>query len=132
MKIESIIIVLFSMLILSTSSCISQSKNYKTIAPAEFKTQVLKTKKAQLLDVRTPEEYTAGHLSKSKNINWNGSDFEIQVQKLDKNEPVFVYCKAGGRSANASQKLSELGFKNIINMDGGITKWNEAGLETEK
>ena len=50
------------------------------------------------------------------------------TEKLDKSKPVFVYCKSGGRSAKASAKLEELGFKTIIQLEGGMMKWTAAGL----
>lgn len=86
------------------------------------------TSNPQLIDVRTPQEYASEKINEAQNINWNGSDFAAQVEKLDKTKPVFVYCKVGGRSAQAADKLAELGFKEIYNLDGGIMKWNASGM----
>ncbi len=52
-------------------------------------------------------------------MNFMDADFKQQVEKLDKNKPVFVYCAVGGRSAKASQILKESGFKVIYNLQGG-------------
>jgi thioredoxin len=82
----------------------------------------------QLLDVRTPGEYKTEHINNATNVNWNGDDFVSKAEKLDKTKPVFVYCKVGGRSAQAANKLEELGFKEIYNLDGGIMKWNTSGM----
>lgn len=86
------------------------------------------TSNPQLIDVRTPQEYASEKINEAQNINWNGSDFVAQAEKLDKTKPVFVYCKVGGRSAQAADKLAELGFKEIYNLDGGIMKWNASGM----
>lgn len=86
------------------------------------------TSNPQLIDVRTPQEYASEKINEAQNINWNGSDFVAQAEKLDKTKPVFVYCKVGGRSAQAADKLAELGFKEIYNLDGGVMKWNASGM----
>lgn len=84
----------------------------------------------QLLDVRTPEEYNSGHIDNAVNVNWNGDNFVAEASKYDKSKPIFVYCKVGGRSAKAADKLAELGFKEIYNLDGGVMKWDAAGNST--
>src|SRR5688572_17949871 len=64
----------------------------------EFETKLNTTPNAQLVDVRTPEEYNEGHLKGSININYQGNSFAEEVAKLDKTKPTFVYCRSGGRS----------------------------------
>jgi len=109
-------------------SCQGQSsKTIQTIDAKAFSEKLKATPNPQLLDVRTPAEYSSEHIDNAKNVNWNGSDFVTQVNQLDKSKPVFVYCKVGGRSSQAADKLAELGFKEIYNLDGGIMKWNAAG-----
>jgi thioredoxin len=82
----------------------------------------------QLLDVRTPEEFDKQHIDNAKNINWNGDGFEKKVAAFDKSKPVYVYCLSGGRSSSAANKLAEMGYTKIYALDGGIIKWNAAGL----
>lgn len=108
--------------------CNGQNADFSTIPAQAFSEKINQTPGAQILDVRTHEEFAAQHLDNAKNINWNGDDFEGKVQKLDKSKPVFVYCMAGARSKSAANKLHQLGFKQIYNLDGGILKWNAAGL----
>ena len=72
-----------------------------------------------VVDVRTPEEYSAGHLDNALNINWYDSDFATQFDAISKDETVYVYCKKGGRSAKAQEKLFSLGFKKVVNLEGG-------------
>lgn len=113
------------------SNC-SKGQNVATIAVPEFETKLKATENAQLVDVRTAGEYSEGHLDHSKNIDWNGNSFEAEVQKLDKSKPVFVYCLAGGRSKKAANKLKELGFTTVYDMEGGYMKWSAAHPNTQK
>jgi len=96
----------------------------KTVEVATFAKEIKTTPKPQILDVRTPEEFSEGHIDKATNIDWQNENFVKNTEKLDKNKPVYVYCKSGRRSLKASEKLEELGFKKIYNLDGGYLKWN--------
>ncbi|MBM1106077.1 rhodanese-like domain-containing protein [Aurantibacter crassamenti] len=78
-----------------------------------------------LVDVRTPEEYTAGHIDNALNINWFDVDFKTQFDSVSKDEPIYLYCKMGGRSAKAQEKLKSLGFTNVINLEGGYDALKE-------
>lgn len=97
----------------------SFSQQTTNLSPQEFITKVKTTKNAQLLDVRTPEEWANGKVASSTCINFMDADFKQKVNKLDKNKPVFVYCAVGGRSSKASKILLESGFKQIYNLSGG-------------
>ncbi|MFV8347324.1 thioredoxin domain-containing protein [Flavobacterium sp. ZB4P13] len=125
MKFHSIFLAILSFFVLS---CTGQtSKNVKTIEAKTFAEKIAATPNPQILDVRTPEEFTSDHIDNAKNINWLSNDFVINTEKLDKSKPVFVYCKSGGRSQKAAEKLNELGFKTIYQLDGGMLKWDAAG-----
>jgi len=113
------------------TSCKGQvSENIETIPPTTFAEKIKATPNAQILDVRTPEEYAGQHLSDAQNVNWRGDDFDAKAQKLDKTKPIFVYCMSGGRSKKAAEKLKELGFSKIYELEGGILKWNSSGIDT--
>lgn len=106
-------------------SCQSQpNKSIKTLSVIEFSKKLSQTQNVQLLDVRTPEEFKADHLDNAINNNILATDFEAKTQSLNKSKPLFVYCKAGSRSAKAAEKLAALGFAIIYNLDGGLMKWN--------
>ena len=126
MKLQKIALAL---LVFVLASCNGQTqKNSKLIDPVAFKKEIAATPNAQILDVRTPEEYASEHLQNAQNVNWLSADFVANTSKYDKSKPVFVYCKSGGRSHKAAEKLAELGFSNIIELEGGILKWDAAGL----
>jgi rhodanese-related sulfurtransferase len=81
-----------------------------------------------LLDVRTPGEVSQGYIEGAQNINistWE--EFKAGVDKLDKTEPVMVYCRVGGRSHKAAVYLVESGFTQVYDIKGGILAWNDAG-----
>jgi thioredoxin len=106
-------------------SCQGQmSKAIKAIDVKTFAEKLHTTENPQLLDVRTPEEFATGRIENAVNVNWNSDDFVAKVSKYDKSKPIFVYCKAGGRSSDAADKLAEMGFAEIYNLEGGIMKWN--------
>ena len=104
------------------------SKTIQTIDVKAYAEKLKTTENPQLLDVRTPEEFSVEHIENATNVNWNSNDFVFKTSNLDKTKPVFVYCKVGGRSAQAANKLAEMGFKEIYNLEGGILKWNAAGM----
>jgi len=80
-----------------------------------------------VLDVRTPAEFQAGCLNGAKNVDFEAADFAAKISGLDKNASYLVYCRTGRRSGLAVSKLRELGFKNIIELKGGITAWIKDG-----
>lgn len=103
-------------------------QNLKT---KDFGDKLAATPQAQVLDVRTPEEYSEGHLKNAKNIDIQNAQFTRNIQALDKNKPVFVYCLAGGRSSKAMDVLVKQGFTQVYNLEGGYMKWSLNGQPTE-
>jgi thioredoxin len=126
MKFRSIFFVIISFIFFSCKG--QTSKEINTIDPVTFSEKINTTQNAQILDVRTSEEFASEHINNATNVNWLADDFVLNTEKFDKSKPVFVYCKSGGRSQKASEKLKELGFNTVYNLDGGILKWNSAGL----
>ncbi len=107
----------------------SNGQNTKTNLDAmAFNEMVKSTTNPQLIDVRTADEFSKGHLMNALNIDWNGNEFDMLTSKLKKEEAVFVYCLSGGRSSAAAAQLRQSGFKNVIELNGGIMKWRGANL----
>ena len=78
----------------------------------------------QLIDVRTPEEYNAGHIEGAVNINFYDEDFEQQLEeKLNKEQPVMLYCRSGSRSAQSAKQMAGLGFREVYDLKGGFMAW---------
>lgn len=122
-------------LLISFVSCNSQDKKTTIILDievAEFQ-QLISKKNVQLVDVRTPGEFKNGHIKNAKLINFFDKDFKTEIlKKIDKNKPVYVYCKSGGRSAKAAKMYKEAGFKKVFNLLGGFNAWSASGQKIEK
>lgn len=119
-------------LFLGLTSCLkNHTDGFQVLDVAKYEKKITEPN-IQLIDVRTPEEFNEGHIANAVNINFLADDFEANVANLDKEKPVMVYCKSGGRSAKASARLKELGFKNITDLEGGISNWNSADKPTVK
>lgn len=78
---------------------------------------------AILVDVRTPQEYEAAHIPGAVNINMYDPEFYPRVQELDKNRPVYLYCRSGSRSHGAAELLTRIGFRSVFNLRRGIVGW---------
>ena len=102
--------------------CIACSGAYNNLTTEEFASAVASGTMA-VVDVRTPEEYTAGHLQSASNVNWFDQDFIEKIERAyPKDTPLAVYCRSGRRSAEAAAKLSKAGYK-VSNMLGGYVAW---------
>lgn len=73
---------------------------------------------ATLIDVRTPEEFDAGHLSDASNIDLASPDFDQQIDELDREESYVVYCASGNRAGQAVEQMLAQGFTDVVNGGG--------------
>lgn len=83
-----------------------------------------------ILDVRTPEEYEPAHIENSFNRNYYDTDFEQQMDSLNKERIYLIYCQSGGRSGASLQLMESLGFQTVYNMLGGMNSWDAANHPT--
>ena len=84
-----------------------------------------------IVDVRTPEEFAAGHLQGAVNLDVSASTFDSQIAALDKDVAYAVYCRSGNRSTIAVGKMSDAGFTNLFNFNqGGFAELAAAGAPT--
>ncbi|MEO8067810.1 MAG: rhodanese-like domain-containing protein [Flavobacteriales bacterium] len=116
-------------LIFFSASTVAQ--DVRALTPQQFNTLADKGGYV-LLDVRTPEEWKAGHMKDAVHIDWYADDFSKQVATLDETKPILVYCASGGRSGEAQEAMQDLGFKKVVNLKGGMGAWKEAGLPVVK
>lgn len=124
---KSVLLLLFTTSNLLFSCSNGQTQNSKLTA-TDFAEKIKKEPSIPVVDVRTPEEFSKGHIQNAKNIDWNGNDFQIKISKLDKSKPVFIYCLSGGRSSAAASQMRSDGFKEVYELSGGIMKWRAADL----
>jgi rhodanese-related sulfurtransferase len=85
-----------------------------------------------ILDVRTPEEFSSGHIKDAINIDFNADTLNEQLDKLNKGYAYFVYCRTGRRSGEAMTQMESLGFLEVYNLSGGISDWITSGLPVVK
>lgn len=132
--------IMLSVVILAIfSGCISDTKQpgkaqYTDISVQQGK-GMIDTGEVFILDVRTQEEYASGHINGSTLLAVQDIPKQELVEKLKeipKDRKILVYCRSGRRSAQASGILTENGFTQVYNMQGGITEWVNAGYEIEK
>ena len=102
-------------------SCGQEMPVVETVEKETFK--ALMQNDYPLIDVRTPQEYDEGHIDKASNIDFNAPDFNDQISKLDMDQPLLIYCAAGGRSAKAAAIMESLGFKKVYELKGGYRNW---------
>ncbi|MFK7933435.1 MAG: rhodanese-like domain-containing protein [Saprospiraceae bacterium] len=102
----------------------SQLNNY---SPIDFKKEYTQAENPILLDVRQPHEYANFHLEDAIHINYFAEDFWDEIEKLDSNRPIFVYCRSGRRSMRVCTLMRNGGFskENIYHLDGGLNTWEE-------
>lgn len=104
--------------------------NHKDIDTQSFK-ELFEQDSYVLLDVRTPEEFRAGHIRGAKNVDFYEETFEMDIDTLDKRQKYLVYCRSGNRSKQAMFLMRDLGFEEVYNLAGGIIDWNNKGFNVE-
>ncbi len=106
---------------------LTRGKNTLTTLQA---TQLLNKGKVTIVDVRSADEFKAGHLKQSKNIPLD--QLGTRVAELDKSSPILVVCGVGTRAARGASQLRRSGFDNVYVLGGGFTEWQSQGLPTAK
>ena len=84
-----------------------------------------------ILDVRTADEFNAGHIPGAVNVDYYAADFRQQLDALDKDAPYAMYCRSGNRSGDTLGIMEDLGFTDVSELDRGIVSWAEAGYSIE-
>ena len=127
----------FVFILILASGCVSDLKpsgklQYTDISVGQGK-EMIDRGEVFILDVRTPEEYAAGHINGSTLLavqDIPAQELDNRLKEIPKDRKILVYCRTGHRSTQASKILVENGFAEVYNMQGGITEWNKAGYET--
>ena len=93
---------------------------------------ILAEQGGQVLDVRTEGELVSGVIPGAIHMDFYSNSFQQELEKLDKDKPVYVYCAAGGRSGKAMSMMKSMNFKEVYNLSGGFPTWQAAGFEVQK
>lgn len=115
--------VIFIIIISGTAFIISRkaSRAMGQISQEEFQERLKAGWK--VIDVRTPEEYSAGHIEEAMLIDYYKPDFKDKIGELDKSGKYLLYCRTGVRSSKARGIMESMGFENVSDLAGGYAGW---------
>jgi rhodanese-related sulfurtransferase len=113
-----LIILTVAVILYSVFMFFYQKKIVKTLTEEDFKSGY---RKAQLIDVREPNEFAGGHILGARNIPLTQLKGRLKEIRADK--PVYLYCQSGSRSGRAAQMLYRKGYKDLSHLQGGFKKW---------
>ena len=85
-----------------------------------------------VIDVRTPAEFSDGHLADAVNIDHYAPDFRDRIKALDPNQSYVVYCKRGMRGQKSMAIMREAGFSQVMNIAGGYDAWSREGHPVQR
>jgi rhodanese-related sulfurtransferase len=122
-KIIALVAVLFGVALLA--GC-GSSSGVQSVDPQTF-LSTAKQPGAVIVDVRTPQEYAAGHVEGAINIDVEAPTFDAEIAKLDKNATYTVYCHSGRRSGLATDAMGKAGFTHVYDLQGGFADLANAG-----
>ncbi|GLB58167.1 rhodanese-like domain-containing protein [Cytobacillus sp. NCCP-133] len=114
-----ILIILGAIITYSVVTWLYQRRIVKTLTENQFREGY---RKAQLIDVREPNEFENGHILGARNIPL--SQMKMRMKELRSDKPVYIYCQSGMRSARAAQFLHRRGYKDLSHLQGGFKKWS--------
>jgi len=104
-------------------------KQIKEISPNDARHEV-GSGAASLIDVRSDEDWRAGHARGAKHLNRDEIELEIEEQVPDLDRRIICYCGGGSRSTLVAESLQKMGYRNVRSMTGGFHEWKAAGLPT--
>jgi molybdopterin/thiamine biosynthesis adenylyltransferase/rhodanese-related sulfurtransferase len=100
--------------------------------PADLQRRLAAGEPVTVIDVRDPDEFRDGHIEVASNISRGFLEFRVGSAVTDPATPIVLYCQTGLRSMLAAKALHELGYQNVVNLQGGFQKWAQSGLPTVK
>ena len=81
-----------------------------------------------IIDVRTPAEFSSGHIAKAINIDFGSESFESEINELDRSKTFLIHCQSGNRSIGALDVIIEMGFMYVYHLSAGISGWISEGF----
>lgn len=119
-----------SLLILSIFTFIfgvSAQTAVQDVDAVQFK-KLIQSGNGVIVDVRTPQEFSRGHIEGATSINIADKSFVSKINLLQKDKPVYVYCLTGSRSHAAANYMARIGFKDVYDMRSGVMAWRRNGF----
>ncbi len=112
------------------------NQDLQTVSAQDFKSLLEKyagDENTVLLDVRTKQEFDAGHIKGAKQLDFYQTEkFVTSLASLDRDKTYFIYCNSGNRSGKTLQLMQAMGFKKVYDLQGGIKAWRANGFEEVK
>jgi thioredoxin len=125
---KKIIYSLVSLVLISCSSGSIEAQVIHNVSVVEFD-KLIKSDEGIVLDVRTIDEVSEGHIKDATNIDFYAPDFASKLDLIRKDVPIYVYCRSGGRSSKTVAIMKDLGFKKVYNLLGGFGRWRNDGFK---
>lgn len=125
MKLPCFIILSFALCGITGCFTVRSKKDfsYSKLTPAEYATVLKDSSNYYLIDVRTAKEYKRSHLEGAVNFSYLNFHIGRDVDSLDRNKLVLVYCQTCHRSPLAARKMKNMGFRKVYDLKGGYQKW---------
>lgn len=125
--------IFFTLIAMFLINNVMTAQTVVTNLPTErFKAVIESDKDGIIVDLRTPDEISKGYIKNAVFIDYLSKDFEKEIAKLDKSKTYYIYCAAGGRSADAATHMEKVGFKRVYNLEKGFSDWKKKEMPIEK
>lgn len=118
---KTILYILFAVTVMVGCNNSKVTKGFDSVDATRF-AEVIEDEQVQIIDVRTPEEFSEGHIPGAVNIDIDGEQFAAKIAQLDKSRPVAVYCRGGRRSKEAAEHMVGCGLE-VTELSDGIMSW---------
>ncbi len=105
----------------------NETKRIERVDEVTFLSFIQENKDVQLIDVRTPGEFSNGFIPNAINIDFKGANFKEKIDQLDKSKPVAIYCHSGGRSGMALKMMKGMNFTTVLELEGGYANYISPG-----
>ena len=120
------VIVVMIFMLASAVTLSAKKKNISTNEAYELIEQRDGDRDLVILDVRSPEEFSEGHIKNAVNMDFYAAAFPDELESLDKEITYLIYCRSGNRSGMSFKMMKKLGFQDVYNMEGGIMEWSDS------
>ena len=121
---KTILYILFAATIMAGCNNPKATRGFDSVDATRF-AEVIQNDQVQIIDTRTPAEFSEGHIPGAVNIDIDGEEFAERVAQLDKSRPVAVYCRGGRRSKEAAKHMVGCGLE-VTELSDGIISWEGA------
>ncbi len=104
----------------------------QNVSPDQAATMLKERKDIVVIDLRTPDEFSAGHIPGATNIDFLGTDFAKKLEALDKSKTYLIHCASGNRSSRSLTVFEAQKFQTLFHLNTGFKSWSAAGKPVEK